>query len=30
MRPIHDARSRIRAALARMGYRELLDYVCAA
>jgi glycosyltransferase involved in cell wall biosynthesis len=25
-----DARSRIRAALSRMGYRELLDYVCAA
>jgi hypothetical protein len=27
---IHDARSRIRAALSRMGYRELLDYICAA
>jgi glycosyltransferase involved in cell wall biosynthesis len=25
-----NARSRIRAALSRMGYRELLDYVCAA
>jgi glycosyltransferase involved in cell wall biosynthesis len=25
-----DARSRIRAALARMGYREGIDYVCAA